>query len=256
MAKGSDDSFKALRHHDEYYLTGGDLFFLVQQYLFRVHRYFFERESLFFKGELAAPASPGEARRGSSEGNAILLDDVTANEFAKLLWVFYNPKYSIYNATWQDWSDILMLAQRWSFPEVKKLSIRELEELEMPDVERIHVYQEYDVDRRLLVDRYAALTERLEPLTYEEGVKLGMQTSLMIARARECVRSPTVAGLRSPSSVNLPSAELVAIVKDLFNISEGPAYQPIEPFKPGRNGITKASGGWVIPVFGRDVYSC
>ncbi|KAF8910792.1 hypothetical protein CPB85DRAFT_1194044, partial [Mucidula mucida] len=217
------ESFKALRHHDEYYLTGGDLFFLVQQYLFRVHRYFFERESTFFKGELTTPASPGESRRGTSEGNAVVLDGVSSQEFAKFLWVFYNPKYSLYHATPEDWTTILMLAHRWSFPEVKKLAIRELEKLEMADIQRIHVYQTYDVNRRLLVTRYAALCERLEPLTLEEGIKLGMATSLMIARARECVRSPSVGGCRSPSSVSIPSEEMQNIIKDLFKIPDSPS---------------------------------
>lgn len=151
-----------------------------------------------------------------------------------------------------------MLAQRWIFPEVKKLAIRELEKLQMPDIERIHVYQEYDVDRRLLVERYAALCERQEPLTFEEGMKLGMATSLMIARARECVRSPSVGGMRSPSSVNLPSSEMMSIIKDLFNISDTAAYSPIdEPRKAPQNGISaKPSGGSVIPSFHQFVLEC
>ena len=58
---------------------------------FRVHRYFFERESLYFRNYLTVPASPGAVRTGVNDSNAIILDDVKASEFELFLWVFYNP---------------------------------------------------------------------------------------------------------------------------------------------------------------------
>ncbi|KAK0226371.1 hypothetical protein IW262DRAFT_1268063, partial [Armillaria fumosa] len=213
-----DSSFIALRHHDEYHLSGGDLYFLVEQYHFRVHRYFFERESTFFKHQLATPASPGEERQGTSEGTAIVLDHVTPAEFARFLWVFYNPKYSLYDATVEDWIIILKLADRWCFPEVKNLAVRELEKHLMDDIERIVVYQKYNVDKHLLIPRYAALCARTETLSLAEGIRLGMETALNIARARECARSPSVEGLRSPTSVALPDEEMHGLIVDLFSI--------------------------------------
>jgi hypothetical protein len=58
--------------------------------LFRVHRYFFERESKFFREQLSIPAVPGEQARGASESSALVFDDVTSTDFERLLWVFYN----------------------------------------------------------------------------------------------------------------------------------------------------------------------
>ena len=58
---------------------------------FRVHRFFFERESPYFVRMLAVPASPGKEPQGTSDSNAILLEDVSADHFATFLWVFYNP---------------------------------------------------------------------------------------------------------------------------------------------------------------------
>ncbi|KAE9403827.1 hypothetical protein BT96DRAFT_814260, partial [Gymnopus androsaceus JB14] len=150
-----NEGFTALRRHDEYYLTGGDLFFLVEQNHFRVHRYFFERESQFFKVQLATPASPGAARRGTSESTAIVLDNVKSDDFARLLWVFYNPKYSLYKAKVEHWVAIMALAHQWGFHEVMKLSTREIEKLEMPDIDRIVAYHNFDIDRSLLIHRYA-----------------------------------------------------------------------------------------------------
>ncbi|KAK0486259.1 hypothetical protein IW261DRAFT_789053 [Armillaria novae-zelandiae] len=256
-----DSSFIALRHHDEYHLSGGDLYFLVEQFHFRVHRYFFERESAFFKHQLATPASPGEERQGTSEGTAIVLDLVTPAEFARFLWVFYNPsvvqcvfsrhpaltsnhsKYSLYDATVEDWIIILKLADRWSFPEVKNLAVRELEKHLMDDIERIVVYQHYHVDKHLLVPRYAALCARTETLTLTEGIRLGMETALNIARARECARSPSVAGLRSPTSVALPHEEMRSLIVDLFSISEASASASMGQENGSSTASSSTTGG-------------
>jgi hypothetical protein len=58
--------------------------------LFRVHGYFFSRESSFFNKKLN-PASPGDVREGTNDNDPVVLKDVSSDEFAKLLWVFYNP---------------------------------------------------------------------------------------------------------------------------------------------------------------------
>ncbi|KIY48026.1 hypothetical protein FISHEDRAFT_44045 [Fistulina hepatica ATCC 64428] len=216
----SNEHFSSLRRHEEYFLSGGDLFFLIQHTIFRVHRYFYERESDFFRNILATPASPGALRQGTAEANAIVLDNITPDEFAKFNWVFYNPKYSLYNRPVEDWTVILSLAHRWGFPEVHALAVRELEKLEFPDLDRIVVYHKYDVDRRLLVTRYAALCEREEPLTVEEGARLGMETAMTIAQGREIARAipATPGGPRLPKAAGLPFEEMAVIIKNLFGV--------------------------------------
>jgi len=222
--KSDSGSFAALSRHHEFYIQGGDLFFLVERHQFRVHRYFFERESGYFRGKLTVPASPGAQQQGATESSSIILEDVTSDNFAKFLWVFYNPKYSLYKASVEDWTNILSLAHRWSFPEVKNLAVREMEKIEFPVIDRIVTYHANEVDRNLLIPRYAALCEREDPLTLPEGMSLGMETTLMIARAREYARAnPTSSGLRSPTVSNVRGNELHHIVRDLFGIT------PLEP---------------------------
>ncbi|KAJ6590010.1 hypothetical protein DFH09DRAFT_909260, partial [Mycena vulgaris] len=182
------ESLLGLQRFAEYYIEGGDLHCLVENNLFRVHRYFFERESKFFKAQLAVPATPGGPRIGATDDSAIMLDNVRSADFAKLLWVFYNPKYSLYESTVEDWSTILELAQRWEFAEVKSLAVRELEKLELPDIDRIVLYRKFAVDEAHLIPRYAALCERPELLTVEEGLRLGMEIVIPLSRARECAR--------------------------------------------------------------------
>ncbi|KAH0585703.1 hypothetical protein H2248_008915 [Termitomyces sp. 'cryptogamus'] len=216
--RSNSDTFRALSRHDTYYLPGGDLFFLSEHIHFRVHRYFFERESPFFQRQLQVPASPGAVPRGSTEGTAIILEE-HPDDFAKFLWVFYNPRYSLYTTSVDDWKVILQLAHKWQFAEVKNLVVRELEKLDMSDVDRIATYQDHEVDKNYLIPRYAALCEREQPLTLEEGVQLGMATTLMIARAREYARSnPSADGSRSPTTAGIREEEMHSLVRLLFDI--------------------------------------
>ncbi|PCH35703.1 hypothetical protein WOLCODRAFT_80255, partial [Wolfiporia cocos MD-104 SS10] len=183
-----DTVSEKIRRHNKYYLSNGDVHFLVENYLFRVHRYFFERESAWFRERFAVAAGPGQNAKGSSDANAFPLEDILANDFARFLWVFYNPKYSIYDATIEDWTAILKLAYDWRFAEVKKLCCRELEKFDIAPVQKIELYQTYELDKKLLIPSYIAMCTRQEPLSVKEGRQLGLETALLIATARETTR--------------------------------------------------------------------
>ncbi|TFK29659.1 hypothetical protein FA15DRAFT_581696 [Coprinopsis marcescibilis] len=214
------DPFRTLVRHPLYYIQSADLCFLLGHVQFRVHRYFFERESPYYRGKLTLPVSPGATRQGSNDAEPIVFDDVTPEAFEKLLWVFYNPRYSLYDAPVEDWFTVLDLSQKWGFAQVKSLAVRELEKKEFSDIDRVAEYQKNDVDRNLLIPRYAALCAREKPLTLPEGLKLGMETTLIIASAREFVRASKLAdGSRSPISPTVEGDELVNIIRELFGIS-------------------------------------
>jgi len=173
---------------------------------------------------------------------------VSSNAFACFLWVFYNPKYSIYDATPQQWSWILNLAQKWGFKEVEQLCIRELEKLDLSPVDRIHIYHKFGLDSALLIDAYASLTTREKPIEIDEGVKLGLRTSLQIAQAREMSRGPdTGGGLRSPSAVQLDGAHLHTLLSDIFGlpriVTNGIAHGgPVTTPEKYTDKIDRASG--------------
>lgn len=59
--------------------------------MFRVHSYFFQRESQYFREIMGEQPSVGQVRRGEADHTAIMIKDVTVEQFAKFLWVFYNP---------------------------------------------------------------------------------------------------------------------------------------------------------------------
>ncbi|KAJ3492055.1 hypothetical protein NLJ89_g11281 [Agrocybe chaxingu] len=153
------------------------------------YSYFSSRESSVFNKKLN-PASPGDVREGQTDTDPIILEDVSPEEFAKLLWVFYNPRYSIYDASISDWTSILNLADKWAFREVKELAVRELHK--SPSLSLIHkmaLYQKYKVDPRHLVPLYAALCERPTPLTKEESEILGLEATLLVMTTREALRA-------------------------------------------------------------------
>ena len=63
----------------------------VENTLFRVHRYFFARDSAWFRDKLPYPLPPGETTKGSSDNLPLVLEGITKTEFERFLWVFYNP---------------------------------------------------------------------------------------------------------------------------------------------------------------------
>jgi hypothetical protein len=138
----------------------------------------------------------------------------------------------LYNKTVAEWEVILRLAEKWTFSQVKDLAVRELEKLTISDVDRIAIYQAHNVDRNLLVPSYSRLCEREEHLKVPEGLRLGMETTLSIAHAREVARRPSTS---SKTRACASGPELEAIIRDLFDIKleGGPARDNKASHTPG-----------------------
>ncbi len=115
---------------------------------------------------------------------------------------------------------ILELAKRWGFNEVEQLCVRELQKMSIPSVEKINIYQAFCLDRSLLAESFVDLTIRPEPLNLEEAQKLGLETALQIARARELSRGSN-SGTRS-SNKQLTGSELRSVIRNTFDLEEEP----------------------------------
>jgi len=241
--------------HPDYYIPGGDVVFRVENCVFRVHRYFFTRDSSVFLEKLPHPPPPGEFSKGSSDNNPFVLEDTLKVDFERLLWVFYNEKYSIYEADVEEWSSILKLAHKWDFVEVQAFALRELEQLEMPALDKIILYHAHDIDRNLLQAAYGALTVRDDPITVDEGYLLGMETAIRLTHARETARAPVFSGKRAGtarSSVNISGPELDTLINQLFNLSLSDASnattgRPATPQTPTTTGRGTPNGGRNTP---------
>lgn len=121
---------------------------------------------------------------------AIKLHGVTAKDFEKFCWVFYNSTYSLYDASVSDWGCILHLGHDWQFSEVEKLAVRELEKMGMSTVDRIALYHKHNVSEDLLIPHYAAVCTRGSPLDFDESERLGMLTVVLINQAMHAVHMP------------------------------------------------------------------
>ena len=209
---------------------------------------------------LCAPPHPGQSPKGSSDTTAIPLPGVKELDFSRFLWVFYNPyvskrhfhisaapsdikastsfsKYSIYDANVEEWSSILKLAFDWRFGEIKRLATRYIERFEMDAVDKIELYQWYDVDKRLLIPSYIALVNRQEPLSIHEGRRLTLETALLIATARECARGkPLDTGRHSPTTATVSAESMVGIIADVFGLAN------VSPDSPSLGPISEGTG--------------
>ena len=145
-------------------------------------------------------------------------------------------------ASFEDWETILQLSHRWIFPEVKSLAIRELQKQTMTPVKRIVLYHNFEVDRNLLIPEYAALCEREHPLTLEEGLELGMETTLMVAWGREAARSKRLEdGALSTLGPTLHWEEILGMVRDIFKIPPHPVEGTATPMDNGVNGLNSGA---------------
>src|SRR5271154_6390625 len=115
-----------ITRHPTYYLSGADLFVIVQRVLFRIHSYFLLRESTHFQQLLSTSPHDLPNIIGTSPTRPLILTDISPRNFAIFLWVFYNPQFGRYITTLQHWTIIHNYSIAWNFPEVRFLAERHL----------------------------------------------------------------------------------------------------------------------------------
>jgi hypothetical protein len=208
-----------MKRHEEYYFRDGNICFLVENRIFRLHRFFFERESDYFRDRLG-PSNEGEPGEDGSPNSPYRICDVTSEEFAQFVWVWYNPKYSFAKQSREKWLTILRVATRWRFHEIRKLAIRHLEEMAFQPIEKISIYKEYDVDHELLLPAYVSLCRSPTLPSPAEGKILTLETVLKIASAREQVlQTASERGYKTPLSASVPDDVVNTIVAELFGLT-------------------------------------
>ncbi|KAG1895033.1 uncharacterized protein F5891DRAFT_902797, partial [Suillus fuscotomentosus] len=221
MAHSSQNGMSRMNCHPQYYLRDGNITFHVERTLFRVHRHFFERESLFFLQAFARVP-----QGGTTDTSAFRLDEVTAADFTKILWVWYSPRGSLSEPK-EHWLTILELSTKWQFLNMQKLAIDELEKLDIEPIEKITTYDKYKINKLLLLPAYKLLCRRTTRITDEEGEQLKVPTLLRIFEARERARSAAggrraglMEGRRAgPTSADADDEELENILIDVFELN-------------------------------------
>jgi len=209
--------------HPEYNIRGGDLYISCGQTLYKIHSYFFLRESAYWRNELTGSAGSSDSplTKGNKENAPYILEE-KPEVFEQFLWVFYNPKYGDYSkATAENWDTILRYSDKWDFPHIKELAIRHLQTHEMLPIARLKLYEETKVPAQHLFPLFRQVAVREEMLTLEESRMLSLETLVLIQHARERLRAQTSADkpLHCPTRKNIKDTEIAEIIASTFNIS-------------------------------------
>ncbi|KZP19786.1 hypothetical protein FIBSPDRAFT_862262 [Athelia psychrophila] len=163
--------------HSQYYFKDGNVVFLIEETLYNVHRYFFERDSAHFRSVL-------ESVEGVDEKNPIVLPDVSCSDFDEFLAILYPTDFRRpTQKTTAQWTSVLHLAAKWGFESVQLLAIDNLAATAIP-VDKIVLGRRYGISD-WLAGAYEAVCTRADPLTVEEGMKLGVEDIIKISAARQ-----------------------------------------------------------------------
>ncbi|KAF7325306.1 BTB domain-containing protein [Mycena venus] len=193
--------------HPRFFFADGTVIFLVEKNLYRVHRYFFERDSAIFASMFSLPTVAGERPEGEVVENPIILEGVNTVDFDRFLAVLYPINFATRDiASTEEWTSVLSLASRWEFTSLRELAMQHLF-LITSAVERIALGRRYDIPS-WLGPAYAEVCERKEPLNLAEGRLLGLEDAICIGQVRHTIRYS--------SNLNRHHDSIVALVRDVF----------------------------------------
>ncbi|KZP27875.1 hypothetical protein FIBSPDRAFT_817855 [Athelia psychrophila] len=175
--QGSIDPEAKATRHSQYYFKDGNIVFLIEEVLYNVHRYFFERDSTHFRSIL-------ESIQGADEQNPIVLPDVSCSHFDEFLAILYPTDFRRpTEKTAAQWTSVLHLAAEWGFESIQLLAIDNLTATAIP-IDKIVLGRRYGI-ADWLPGAYEAVCTRADPLTVEEGLRLGVEDIIKISSARQ-----------------------------------------------------------------------
>ncbi|KAF7295952.1 BTB domain-containing protein [Mycena kentingensis (nom. inval.)] len=200
--------------HPRFYFPDGTVVFRVENTLYRIHRYFFQRDSPVFAAMFSLPQPQiGGPHEGAPEHpeNPIILEGVRAIDFDRFLGVLYPLDFGSHDSRSADeWASVLSLATRWDFSSLRTLAITQLNALVSAPAERIALAREYHIPG-WRAPAYVALCTQAGPLSIAEGRLLGLDDMVRVAHVRETVRYPT--------NLKHHHDAIAALVRDVFGLS-------------------------------------
>ncbi|KAG1758349.1 hypothetical protein EDD22DRAFT_910985 [Suillus occidentalis] len=216
-ATPSSSGFSQIISHPQYFIPSGDTQFLAQNVLFKVHRYFFERESTSFR--------------------TIFSDSSDNTKPYTLDYFEYEDQPP------EKWLVILRLATRWGFRKVRKLVIRQLEKLDLQPIDKIKIYSDFKIDAQLLIPSYSTLAKSptLPPLS--EAAKLDIETILRLTMVRErALQKAAEDGCRSPTSASAGDEDVKRFICEIFDLPKVISASTTEPSQTAAGGSTDGVG--------------
>ncbi|KAH9931576.1 uncharacterized protein B0H18DRAFT_872039 [Fomitopsis serialis] len=173
------------------------IIFQVEACLFKVHKYFLVRESKVFETLFQLP--PGDdTAEGQDDHRPVYLPEVTVREFESLMHFLYYGMFDNCGVTLPQWIDILRVSKLFVCDNLVDRAIKEIHQHRprIDPVEKIVLAVRHNI-ADWLAPSYAAICQRAQPLNSEEGHKLRLETTVLLARAREAVRQDHVSRTES-----------------------------------------------------------
>jgi len=178
------ENLTLISRHSTYCLT--HVIFQVENTLFTVPKYHFERNEVFATGFML-PSPPGEQPEGSSEEKPIKLEMVEKKDFEAFLRILHPLTIPVqYNEiSGEDWRSVLKLSDMWNFDAIRELAIRELSTSDKLDpVSQILLGIKYNVGQ-WVIDGCTIFMTRLRGPKAEEAKLLGEEITTIIWNLRE-----------------------------------------------------------------------
>ncbi|KAI0716924.1 hypothetical protein C8Q76DRAFT_598731, partial [Earliella scabrosa] len=172
--------------HPRYYFEDGNLYVLVDDLLFNLHR-----SLLCNRGSNSGSSHDSSLHwEGRSEQQPLRLRDVRVAAFELFLSLIY-PSVILGEATLprcaEDWISILDQSDQWGCNRIRLMAIEQLQGLSMDPVLKIAIWTKYRLDVSEIASSYHALGTRTQPLTLAEGRMLEPDTVVKLAALRDRV---------------------------------------------------------------------
>jgi len=165
----------------------------VDDILYRVHRYFFCRDSNIFMTRLSRlPA------QGASSLPVISIENVKSKDFDAFLSILYPLDFNaLEEHSVEELSSILDLSTRWGFHSIREFSIRRLNP--PTPLQRLILGRKCGIDQWIPL-ALRELCERPQPLSPDEARVMELDDVVLIVSVREKIRVQTLtvnsAGIR------------------------------------------------------------
>jgi len=168
-----------LERHPQFYIDDEMAVLLVEGCLFRVHRFFLDRESKIF---------PKASGLGNGSEVIELESGVTRFEFESLLNFIYNGMHTNKTISRAEWTAILSISTRFEMANVRSRAIAEVDKFRstIDPIDQVLLAVTHDVPA-WLPDAYVALCLRETPITLQEMKRLGDETTILVGEAREAI---------------------------------------------------------------------
>ncbi|TFK65315.1 hypothetical protein BDN72DRAFT_773503 [Pluteus cervinus] len=150
---------------------------------------------------------------------AFLQGDFNDTDLERFLAVLFPSVYGQYDASSvEEWASVLKVAHEWEFESIRKLALAQIEPIATA-VDEVVFGKGYDVPAWTEKGRIR-LCRREEPITPEEGVRLGLEEVLKISDIRQRIRPGNLFAVVDSSVIRALFSGDLHDVKNIVHKSE------------------------------------